>query len=134
MPQNIPTKPTTSKALTASYLSQWIASVAIVWPAVVEIFCSGRNASRITAYPTAYRLVAAMGRPPPTGDDGPCAIQAYWSPPGCQVPVPGSYLNPQASMAWRHLSDRPGRLGIPARLAPVSGIRARVLVSGPLRL
>ena len=40
MPQNIPTKPTTSKALTASYLPQWIASVVIVWPAVVEIFCS----------------------------------------------------------------------------------------------
>ena len=56
MPQNIPTKPTTSKALTASYLSQWIASVAIVWPAVVEIFAVGgtRQGSRLIQPPTAW--------------------------------------------------------------------------------
>ena len=29
--------------------------------------------------------------------------QAYWSPPGRQVPVPGSYLNPHASGACRQL-------------------------------
>ncbi|MDT5044823.1 MAG: hypothetical protein QOG75_676 [Mycobacterium sp.] len=54
MPQNIPTKPTTSKALTASYLSQWIASVVIVWPAVVEIFCSA--AERVKNHGLSNRL------------------------------------------------------------------------------
>src|ERR1700730_11571857 len=62
-----------------------------------------RNASRITAYPTAYRLVAAMGSPPPTGDDGPCAIQAYWSPVGTQTPRDGSYRMAQASGATRQV-------------------------------
>ena len=49
--------------------------------------------------------------------------QAYWSPPGRQVPVPGSYLSPHAAGPPGRSVDRPGCLGTPAPTVRVFGIQ-----------